>query len=253
MTSEELYKAIGGIDERYVDDRPIGEIKRKTPASLWGKWVSVAACVALVVLGVVRVSVTEPLPADIVYPFENAPTSVVADFACWSLGAVTYYTYADLADKSKAVVVADVEEIFREQDAHSADTVLAYATVRVAEVIKGDIKKEDSLTVQDNGYIQVDKVGNATDVYSRSGGPLMEKGNRVLLFLTVPPSLTSCLSVSEQPYYTLTQSTIGVFFYDEDGRYHAAACYDDHIAARGWMLYDYTPKTLKEIKQNIRQ
>ncbi len=251
MTSEELYQAIGNIDGRFVDDRPIDEIKRKTPVSLLIKWASVAACVALVAAGVLTVLMRPQLPADIVYPEENAPTNTVFSLSSWN--TTTYLTYADLANKSKAVVVADVLDTFTAVDRHSPNQLMSYATVQVAEVIKGDVKKGDSIIVQDNGYMCVDEAGDTTAVYSNSGGPLMETGNRVLLFLNTPPSSASCLTESGQPYYTLTQWSIGVFFYDKDGRYHAAACYDEYIDGKAWMLYDYEPKTLKEIKQNIRQ
>ncbi len=208
----------------------------------------VVVCALLIVALSVGATAKQITSDDIVYPSDNAPASVKEGAVCWNLAS--YLTYADLADKSKVVVVADVLDTFTAADRHSPEKLISYATVRVAEVIKGDVKKGDSILVQDNGYICVDDVGAATAVYSNSGGPLMEKGNRVLLFLNVPTSaLASHPTLEEDSYYVVTQWSIGVFFYDADGRYHAAARYANHIALRGWMLYDYEPKTLRKIKK----
>ena len=52
MRSEDLYSAIGNMDDRYIDDRPIGEVKKSKRLPLWSKLVAVAACIALVFAGV---------------------------------------------------------------------------------------------------------------------------------------------------------------------------------------------------------
>lgn len=53
MKKEELYETIEGIDEKFIDEAERIQLKRKQP--VWFKWVSIAACLCLV-LGLVTIT-----------------------------------------------------------------------------------------------------------------------------------------------------------------------------------------------------
>jgi hypothetical protein len=55
MKKEELYEIIEGIDEKYINEAEIVQLKRRRPA--WMKWTAVAACLCLIVIGAIQFSV----------------------------------------------------------------------------------------------------------------------------------------------------------------------------------------------------
>lgn len=60
MTKEQLFDAIGGVEESYIRDAE-EEKKRKSP---WAKWAAMAACLVLVVGAVLALELSEKMPAQ---------------------------------------------------------------------------------------------------------------------------------------------------------------------------------------------
>lgn len=246
MRPEDLYNAIGNIDDRYIDTRPIKDIPKPKRTPLWIKLVSAVACAALLALVGVNILQTDTPPTDIVYPSENTTTVYLEHNGMWA--ETVYYTYAQLAENADTVIVADVNDILLEHAEEYDETVFNYfAKVSVREVIKGNVAVNDSLYVIDNGLVCPERSFTAT----YSGGPLMERGNRVLLF--IKQHNTNTLENGES-FYTFLSVFLGAFYLDEDGKYHEVSCYSDQKPEAGLRpekLVDYEPKTLEEIKELI--
>ena len=60
MTKEQLFDAIGGVEENYIRDA--GEEKRRK--SPWAKWAALAACLVLVVGAVLALELSKKMPAQ---------------------------------------------------------------------------------------------------------------------------------------------------------------------------------------------
>lgn len=254
MRPEDLYNAIGNIDDRYIDTRPIKDIPKPKRTPLWIKLVSAVACAALLALVGVNIlqKDTPPTdivyPSDIVYPAENTPSDYMSGQNMWDESVFKEFSYADLAERAALIVVADVTDVVLEHaKSYDENTFLSYAKVSVCEVLKGDVAIGESLYVSDNGLMCVD----LSVALTYSGGPLMEKGNRVLLF--IKPYTTRTMENGEH-FYVFLSRFLGPFFYDEDGKYHEVWCYSDRDPITTIMptkLADYEPKTLEEIKELI--
>ena len=245
MKSEDLYKAIGNMDDQYIDDRPIVEINRTQHLRPLRTVVAVAACITLLVL--IGASIWRHNQSfEIVYPSQNGNANYMEQNASWY--ETVYYDYAELAKTAQVIVVADVLGVVLEQASGYDETVFcSFARVSVCEVLKGDIASKDIIYVCDNGFSCVDP----TMVLTYSGGPLMEKGNRVMLFLRYEEGNEM---ENGKKFYTFLSPFLGPFFYDEDSQYHEVLCYSDVGTERDLFpvkLTDYEPKTLEEIKQLI--
>lgn len=55
MKKEQLYEAIGDINENYINDAHKTEKKKSRP--VWLKWGAIAACLCLVAVGVIRIGI----------------------------------------------------------------------------------------------------------------------------------------------------------------------------------------------------
>lgn len=241
MNAEDLFYAIGNMDDRYIDDRSVGEIPKVKRLPLWSKLVAACACVTVLVLSVVSIWEQGQM-AEIVYPTENAPTKYMQSED--SIYPARYsFNYADLALFADTVLVAEVTDTFLTLSVTQDDEYRSYANVKVAEVLKGTVGKDATICVQDTAYIEIGK----EDVYSVAGGPLMETGNRVLLFLSAPTVEGN--TANDMVYYTQAVPWIGVFFYDRDGCYHVASDYGRESDM--FKFTDHTPKTLSEIRRLI--
>ena len=242
MRPDDLFEAMGDIDEQFIDDRPIDIIPNKKRTPKWVKAVSLAASLALIVMAI-GVMFWKSKP-KIVYPDMNMFAKVSSGNSMW--GEPEYLTYKDLANKSDIVVVADVVKTIKPTDPTSDTRLEPYATVLVQDVIKGDVQKNENLFIRDNGYIFIDEITKEEiGAFSFSGGPIMKKGNRVLLFLVKSDTL-----YGRQEFYEIADMNIGAFFYDTDGCFRAAAYYS-LPNLWGTMLDDYTPKSIEEIKMLI--
>ncbi len=242
MRSEDLYSAIGNMDDRYIDDRPIGEVKESKRLPLWSKLVAVAACIALVLTGV---TAGKQGTADIVYPTCRAPSSD-ADYASGDLNMGPFYlNYADLAALADIVVVADVVNTFSENSSQTDTVRLSYADVRVRTVLKGrfrnGVRRGKTICVQDGLYIENDTV------VSYSGGPYIETGQRVLLFLAASDGTDK--TAAGTAYFKQATPYIGAFFYDRDGCYHAASSYNEN----GGGTYRLTEQPVRSLRSLRRQ
>ena len=241
MRSEDLYKAIGNIDDRYIDDRPIGEVAKSKTYSLWRTLVAVAACIALVLT---VVTIWDRETTEIVYPTSDMQPTVAHSDAIMNAGPYLL-NYADLAALSDIIVVADVVDTFQAVWDKKENVFLPYANVKVYKVLKGHIRRDESICVQDAAHIIDDKV------YSFFCGPIIGSGNRVLLFLTMPDEDNSIANGKE--YYRQALPWIGAFFYDQDGYYHPAAEYGSEEGDYSVKFTDTSPKPIQEIRRLIQK
>lgn len=249
MQPDDLFKAFGDIADRHIDDRPIEDIPKKKCVPVWIKLVSVAASLVLIALVGVNVFREGASPADIVYPSANLKAIYMEHYEMFD--GIHYYSYAELAENAEAIIVADVKDVLLEHAEEYDENVFnCFANVSICEVIKGDFSVGDSIYVIDNGLVSQDASEN-TIALTYSGGPLMEKGNRVLLF--IKPHKTNTLQTGEK-FYTFLSVFLGAFFLDEDGKYHEVSCYaerEPETVLNPTKLEDYEPKTLEKIKQLI--
>ena len=235
MNSAQLLRAIGDIDPVYVDVTPIEELIRKKKPIAWIKWCSVAACLALMAGCGWR----------IVFPKDNTP--VLDDspryYASHSFGFDSPYTYCTLAEASELIVVADVESLAEENVPLYMSNIVS---VKVREVLKGDVHNGDVLLVED---LTSSEYMHDPDI------PMMQYGNRMLLFLVKETIVEYTLSDETKTVYGFTQTYphLGRFFLDEDGKYHEADTYSENFPyPHSWRVFaDYMPRTLDEIKDLI--
>ncbi len=275
MRSDDMLRAIGGMADRHIDDRPIEDIPKKRRMYVWVRLAAVAACVALLVgVGYMVVRKGEPAPLSQegtvpnvrepstdepilpVYPDQNIAASQLPDSTCWA--ECPPVDVAAMAHGADSVIVADVVdrrlELSPEYKEHpdAAHIFESYPQVVVREVLKGDLTEGDTIFVWDHGYYY-DDVPQTESSWTPSGGPFMEKGNRVVLFLDEKED--SRKTPSGEDYYTLWSSYLGVFFLDQDGLYHERATYATDYAFRRLIgpfeFTDDEPKTLDEIKAVI--
>lgn len=185
--------------------------------------------------------------AAVRYPTDN---EIICNELTICYASPEYYSYAELAEKAAIIIEADVLELVRVDAQTHTD---CYARVKVREVLKGDVRKREVLCVEQGGFIYHGGTGGTAD-----GGPLMEEGNRVVLFLNDTaeiPSMEDFKETTPDGDILYFQSTLGLFFLDSDGKYHASKTYNEnypHISI-GVRLKDPAPKTLGEIKVLIEK
>ncbi len=242
MNTAHLLRAIGDADPVFVDITPIEDLMRKKKRIVWIRWGSVAACLALIVGCLYAVYPQQ----RIVYPTENTPP-VLDDtpryMAAHMFDIETPHTYRTLADASEVIVVADVAAV---EETEVSLYMSNLVSVKVCEVLKGDVNKGGILFVED---LTSCESGHWLDV------PMMQCGNRVLLFLISETVLGHDLPNESAIVYGLTETYphLGCFFLDEDGKYHEANTYSEDFPfpESSYTFVDYTPKTLEEIKDLI--
>lgn len=267
MNSRELLNALTDIDDDLIADAD------KKPSRINPlRWVAaVAACVVLLsaVGGVwahqrrlptgdtdfVATQMSSGLFADdadsvqtaapIVYPTENEPCNNASAMACWVY--TPPFTLKALADKTTHIVLADVIEEHREP----YENYTAYfVTLKIHAVFKGSLTVGDEILYADNGVIMHYETGHKGRTHC--GGPLLEKGNRVVLFMTDKDNTRFPTPVGGEAVYRYSDASISKFFLDADGKYHASGTYSHAYQTYGWTdmphdLTDYTPKTLDEM------
>lgn len=279
MSASELFLALTDIDETYINT-PRAAAVRGVRQRLLHKWLAVAACVCITVtmslwvyayddqtalniafenelnkdvVTTITSAYNNDISYSIVYPSENQPCSIIM----YSSGPDEYskqtvYDYAELAQNADIIVVADVVGAYKE--AENKTTFRLYAEVSVIETLKGNATNGDRLYVHENGYGRCDEDGKNLRIYTSCGGPLLEKGNRVLLFLS-RETLTFKTSDGIE-LWDFVAYEVGKFFYDSDGKYHDSSLYAETVQTdtfRPYILEDYTPKTLGEIKCLIKE
>ena len=247
MTQEmRLLQQIGEVDEQHVafaQGACPASVRRHSAAL---RWIAVAACLAVLLTGIVLKirpsSETSTDDGEITLP----------EFVAGQVGmqmATTMYThYVDLARDADAIVCADVVQEYREE---TEKGYLIYAKIKVRETLKGDVQAGDTLLVEDTAGGRKDEQGQY-QIVSLYGDPLLEKGNRVLLFLLKLQELHE--SENGQVSYALFGS-VGKFFYDADGKYHWSMLYNGKYPKDykpSMMMWDPEPKSLKEIRELIR-
>ena len=250
MNSARLLREMGEVDSAFVDTAPIEHHIKKRKATLWLKGCAIAACFALIftcVYSLYNASVHND--ADIVYASENTPfvippntgTKPINSFSQFWDGKV--YDFQELANCSELIVVADVvavEEGSRLGNAFCNN----HATVKIREVLKGNVTEGTELCVDDPTSSM------RTHAISI---PMMQRGNRVLLFLVKQSIVIKSSQGEDVPIYGFVREypEVGKFFYDYDGKYHESRSYAEDDLKSSMVFTDLEPKTLEEIKTLI--
>ena len=246
MNSARLLREMGEVDSAFVDTAPIEHHIKKRKATLWLKGCAIAACFALIftcVYSLYNASVHND--ADIVYPSENTPVVIppsteppAPSFSQFWDGKV--YDFQELAKISDLIVVADVKIV---EEGSRALFCRNYVTVAIREVLKGNVTKGTELCVADP----------MTGVYTHEISiPMMQRGNRVLLFLVNQSVMIKNSQGDDVPLYSFVREypEVGKFFYDHDGKYHESRSYGGDSKS-SMVFTDLEPKTLEEIKTLI--
>lgn len=237
MRSARLLRLIGEADPKFIEVDSLEDRKLHPKKTTWAKWMSLVAFLVIAVSGGLGLFYHADDTHVIVYPDEGEQHFSSANMYCLSVKQP--YSYFDIGQKAKVIVVADIVSVTQYE---LRETI---ADAKVCEVLKGDVAAGDKIKIVDN---VVDE-GVTTD-----GGPALMPGNRVLVFLD--DSKLSSYDAGEQYYtYVLFSLGIGKFFYDRDGCYHASITYSDWYPSKycSAIFEDYTPKTLEEIKDLIKQ
>ena len=248
MNSARLLREMGEVDSAFVDTAPIEHHIKKRKATLWLKGCAIAACFALIftcVYSLYNASVHND--ADIVYASENTPvvippsTKPPVPFSFSQFWDGKVYDFQELAKISDLIVVADVKIV---EEGSRALFCRNYVTVAIREVLKGNVTKGTELCVADP----------MTGVYTHASCiPMMQRGNRVLLFLVSDSVMTKNSRGEDTPLYGFIRwyPEVGKFFYDRDGKYHESRSYADGNPKSNMVFTDLEPKTLEEIKTLI--
>ncbi len=241
MRSSRLLQLIGEVDPAFVDITPIEDYPPKKRPFSWAKWVAIAACVTVFIAGGMAFLLQSNGTHTIVYPDENAVCVQSKDIPL-SVAFKESFTYAELAEASEFVIVADVTAIEKTGENKAFRRM---ATVKIVEALKGTCRAGDTLCVLDNVFWR--------DGCTSDGGPMLECGNRVLLFLSSAHLMRDGEMINIYTY-TRVMPSLGKFFYDRDGRYHESRTYAEEFTQDSremmWDRFfdDYEPKTLEEIK-----
>jgi len=240
MDEFELLKLMNDIDDEHIEvslEKAKHEQRRINKRNRV-KWTSCVAYLAVVVLSLQFVFSASPFGSSIVYPDQNA-VCVEKNTTCFVIDKL--YTYESLAQEAELIFVADVIDI---KESDESVPYFRKAKLSMVEVLKGDLSEGDVLWIYDNCRYK-----NVTS----NGGPMLENGNRVLLFLT--PSRAKIDGKSLNIYtYVKGIPSLGKFFLDRDGKYHESLTYSEWFTPKAcettWdrLFEDYTPKTLEEIK-----
>lgn len=251
MNERELLFHIGEIDDAYIREAAQTPAKKR---AAWLQWVAVAACVALVVTASVG-AYSLYAPREIVYP--QVDKNVVYLDGCLA-AKPEKQSFAELAAGADLIVVADVREALHTPMESGA--AICYARVDIREVLKGAVRVGETIGVHDNavGYTyymdengEIRETDEVVGAESFCGGPLMAKGNRVLLFL----KRNDDNAWSKNAPYEIVPAESGKFYFDSDGKYHNSmlycAEYSQQMYEFGSRLADIEPKTVDEIKALI--
>ncbi len=243
MTQEmRLLRLIGEVGEQhgaFAEGNCPTTVHRHSTAF---RWIAVAACLAVLLTGIVLKTRPSSNDGEITLP------EFVAGQVGVQMAVTSYINYVDLAKRSQVVVCADVLQEYREE---TDKGYLVYAKIKVRETLKGDVQAGDTLLVEDTAGGRKDEHGQY-QIVTLYGDPLLKKGNRVLLFLL--KSQEPHKSENGQVSYALFGS-VGKFFYNADGKYHWSMLYNEKYPKDykpSMMLWDPEPKSLKEIRELIR-
>jgi len=246
MNSARLLREMGEVDSAFVDTAPIEHHIKKRKATVWLKGCAMAACFAFIITCVCSLyNASVNNYADIVYPSENTPVVIppsteppAPSFSQFWDGKV--YDFQELAKCSELIVVADVVAV---EEGSRALFCRNYVTVAIREVLKGNVTKGTKLCVADP----------MTGVYTHEISiPMMQRGNRVLLFLVNQSVMIKNSQGDDVPLYSFVREypEVGKFFYDHDGKYHESRSYGGDSKS-SMVFTDLEPKTLEEIKALI--
>lgn len=242
-----LFGLIGEVDERYIDDM----LRSKTaPVSWQARWrrvAAIAACVVLVLgLGVGGYAYQQA--TRVVYPTENASYALVSG----PFSASEILDYTAFSREASVIVCADVQDIHMERREHRVNGDgdpydVRIAAVSVRSVIKGDVHEGDTLYVRSRAFGYYTDHGVYRETLALDAGPLLEKGNRVLLFLY--KGLYVFTTTDGNELYEIAGDGLARFFYDEDGLYHAAATYENGFleSLSADAAQSYRPRSEKQI------
>lgn len=199
----------------------------------------------MLTISLVPFGADEETDAGLVYPTANTCYPNNASLTEWSL--TTYYTFGDLMNGADEVLTVRVLGQYR--DPASGD-IYAKVQVKISNLKPSSTLNDgDILYIKDNGSGMFDENGVLVSAMTAGGGPLMEKGNEVLVFLKESES------TADYPVYELLVNAVSKFYFDEDGRYHASGLYQCAGSGNMYpeMLADYEPKTLIELKAELGQ
>ncbi len=244
MNSRELLWAIGDIDEDLV-----AEAAKSPPRTSPLRWVAaVAACLAVIGASAGSVWAYQQYSphaqlSSVVSPTENASCNNASSSACWIY--TPPMTITELAEKSTYIVCADVVEKRYEP---TENFTKCFFVLKLRTVLKGSLKAGDEILYSDNGSIIPYEHGPKGRTLC--GGPLLEKGNRVILFMI--DSDSEFFTIEGETTYRYADGSLSKFFLDTDGKYHASATYSEWYHKYGHpdmphQLTDYTPKTYDEM------
>ncbi len=240
--ADELYHSSALYQPQDTDDHTVCRLSNDRPRSLTDILIACGLrekqTISLIPFGE-----DEGFVDAVVYPTSNPCYHNSASLMDWS--HTTFYTYKELMHGADEVLVVNVLGQYRKKDSWDL-----YAKVQVE--ISGlkpsvAINDGDILYIKDNGWGMFDGDGELVEAQTEGGGPLMEKGNRLLVFLK---ESEEC---ADLPVYELVVGAVSKFYYDEDGCYHASGLYQSEGSgnAHPAMLADYTPKTLMELQAEL--
>lgn len=244
MKEQRFLHIFGEIDDAYLME---AEKAPRRKCSSWVRRTAVAACVVLLATAVYGVMHLAP-HENVVYP-QVQEYEEDFNFAASQLGWSGFsLTFAQLADEADAIICADVTRV--QPVSGGSNWYYSHATVKVREVLKGDVAVGESYIVRDSGGINTGEEVFVSCGGSVQYGPLMERHNRVVLFLKGG-------SGSDEDPFTIHTPTAGKFYLDDDGKYHNAVLYcvykGDDDRWQDSDLADLKPKTLEEIKTLIHE
>lgn len=181
--------------------------------------------------------------AAVVYPTDT-DTRIEGSFA-----PAEPLSFGALCDGAAYIVCGEVTSADSEEETDSSGSYhVSYAHIAVKEMLKGELS-ENTIVVRDNGKVTVDENKNILGGATVCGGPLLQRGHRVVLFLTASEDTHDNKTV-----FALSHGTLGKFYYDRDGLYHCSMLYSrdyQNGTHGGQTLTDMEPKTLDEIKALI--
>lgn len=249
-----LYQLIGDIDDCYITavvDAP--KLKGKIS---WFKVVAVAACIALVVCGSYGLFQWVNNPKLV---YGSANTVYIHKDESTQVGHGMGYSISEMAARADVIVEAEViQNDYTDKSRYPEKNFVFYAQLSVRDVLKGNVKQGDVLYVEDaaEGYFSMESPNVLHSI--SCDGPLLEKGNRVVVFLIQYESGRNEITKDNKEirYYTALGEE-GRFFFDSDGKYHNGPTYIDQwetlCLSQAVYLKDYEPKTLEEIKELIKE
>ncbi len=235
------------MDDTYIEEAYTYKPQKRR---VWARVAAMAACVAVVIGAGWGVCCSLEKEPEVTYPTVVEYDAEEGDYiaACYASPGAPL-TFAQIADEADVIICADVTDVTLVEG--GKDWQYSYATVKVREVLKGDVTVGGSYVVKDS-----DTVCDDVRYFScgpREPGPLMEKRNRVVLFLKGNGETAGSF---DDPF-EINTATSGKFYLDADGMYRNAVTYvrfvGEHSLYLDPDLADLEPKTLDEIKRLIHE